>query len=43
MLDGADYVKMGIYRDPAIRQASSIAVTRLAIGPTDAAIDAPVG
>jgi hypothetical protein len=43
LLDGADYVKMGIYRDPAIRQASSMAVTRLAIGPTAAAIDAPVG
>lgn len=43
LLDGADYVKMGIYRDPAIRQASSTAVTRLAIGPTAASIDAPVG
>ncbi len=41
--DGANYVKMGIYRDPAIRQASSTAVTRLAIGPTPASIGAPIG
>ena len=40
LLDGGDYMKIGLYRDPAITQASSMTTTRLVVGPTDAAINA---
>jgi hypothetical protein len=40
LLDGGDYLKIGLYRDPAITQASSMTTTRLVAGPTDASINA---
>ena len=40
LLDGGDYLKIGLYRDPAITQASSMTTTRLVVGPTDASINA---
>jgi hypothetical protein len=40
MIDGGDYLKLGLYRDPAITQASSMTTSRLVVGPTAAAINA---
>jgi Polysaccharide lyase len=40
LLDGGDYMKIGLYRDPAITQDSSMTTTRLVVGPTDASINA---
>ena len=40
LLDGGDYLKIGLYRDPAITQPSSMTLTRLVAGPTDASINA---
>jgi hypothetical protein len=40
LLDRGDYTKIGLYRDPAITQASSMTTTRLVVGPTDASINA---
>ena len=40
LLDGGAYLKAGLYRDPAITQASSMTMTRLVVGPTDASINA---
>ncbi len=40
LLDGGDYLKIGLYRDPAITQPSSMTLTRLVTGPTDASINA---
>jgi hypothetical protein len=40
LLDGGDYLKLGLYRDPAITQDSSMTTTRLVAGPTAASINA---
>ena len=40
LLDGGDYLKIGLYRDPSIDQDSSMTTTRLVAGPTDASINA---
>jgi hypothetical protein len=40
LLDVGDYMKIGLYRDPAITQASAMTTTRLVVGPTDASINA---
>jgi polysaccharide lyase-like protein len=40
LLDRGDYTKIGVYRDPAITQGSSMTTTRLVVGPTDASINA---
>ena len=40
LLDGGDYLKLGLYRDPAITQDSSMTTTRLVVGPTAASINA---
>jgi hypothetical protein len=40
LLDGGDYLKLGLYRDPSITQASSMTTTRLVAGPTAASINA---
>ncbi|MDT7743026.1 MAG: hypothetical protein QOE59_2104 [Actinomycetota bacterium] len=40
LLDGGDYLKLGLYRDPAITQPSSMTTTRFVVGPTDASINA---
>jgi hypothetical protein len=40
LLDGGDYMKIGLYRDPSISQDSSMTLSRLVVGPTDAAINA---
>jgi hypothetical protein len=40
LLDGGDYMKIGLYRDPAITQDSSMTTSRLVVGPTAASINA---
>jgi hypothetical protein len=40
LLDGGDYMKIGLYRDPSISQDSSMTTSRLVVGPTDASINA---
>jgi hypothetical protein len=40
LLDGGDYLKIGLYRDPVITQPSSMTTSRLVVGPTDASINA---
>jgi hypothetical protein len=40
LLDAGNYMKIGLYRDPAITQPSSMTTNRLVAGPTAAAINA---
>ncbi|HEY2224061.1 heparin lyase I family protein [Actinomycetospora sp.] len=40
MIDAGDYLKVGLYRDPAITQDSSMTTSRLVVGPTAASINA---
>ena len=39
LLDGGDYLKLGLYRDPAISTASAVTITEVQAGPTAASID----
>ncbi|MDL5160328.1 heparin lyase I family protein [Actinomycetospora termitidis] len=39
LLDGADYLKLGLYRDPSIAQDSAMTTTRLVAGPTAESIN----
>ncbi|WP_018333988.1 heparin lyase I family protein [Actinomycetospora chiangmaiensis] len=39
LLDGGDYLKLGLYRDPSITQGSSMTTTRLVAGPSADAIN----
>lgn len=38
LLDSSDYLKLGLYRDPAITDPSTITITDVRIGPTSAAV-----
>jgi hypothetical protein len=40
MIDAGDYLKVGLYRAPAITQDSSMTTSRLVVGPTAASINA---
>lgn len=40
LIDAGDYLKLGLYRDPAITQDSSMTTSRLVVGPTAASINA---
>ncbi|WP_433799770.1 heparin lyase I family protein [Actinomycetospora sp. CA-084318] len=39
LLDGGDYLKLGLYRDPSITQDSAMTTTRLVAGPTAESIN----